>query len=95
MNKFFLSVYDSAANMWLDPFMAPTIEFAIRGFRQAVNTEGHQFALFPDDYTLFSVGGFDPSTGKLLPQEPVSLGVAVTFVDRPGPILQDREQANA
>lgn len=76
------TVYDSAAARYLDPFFAPTIEFAIRGFRQAVNKEGHQFHEFPEDYTLFHVGSFDPEKGIFVPQEPRSLGVAITFLNK-------------
>lgn len=76
------TVYDSAAGAYLEPFFAPTLEFAMRGFREAVNKPGHQFARFPEDYTLFHVGSFDPQSGVVDPMVPHSLGVAVTFVDR-------------
>lgn len=76
------TVYDSAAGAYLQPFFAPTIEFAIRQFRQAVNAPDHHFGKFPDDFTLFSLGSFDQSTCVWDLHEPVSLGVAITFVDR-------------
>lgn len=79
-NQMLFTVYDSAAQRYLDPFVAPTVAFAIRGFTEAVNQEGHQFKKFPEDYTLFVCGEFDPETGKLVEQEPQSLGVAITFV---------------
>ncbi len=85
MNELAFSVYDSAANRYLEPFFAPTMEFAIRGFREAVNKEGHQFKKFPEDYTLYHIGGFDAETGNLQQSEPRSLGVAITFVDNMGP----------
>ncbi len=78
------TVYDSAAIRYLEPFFAPTIEFAIRGFREAVNREEHQFNKFPADYTLFSVGSFQPETGEIVGHSPISLGVAITFLDHPG-----------
>lgn len=74
------SVYDSAAHRYLDPFTAPTVDVAIRHFKHAVNSDGHQFNQFPQDYTLFHCGEFDPETGKLVPCEPHSLGVAITFL---------------
>lgn len=76
------TVYDSAAARFLEPFFAPTVEFAIRGFRQAVNTPDHQFNTFPADYTLFHIGEFNPETGEIAAHEPHSLGVAITFIDR-------------
>lgn len=96
MNDSIFSVYDAAAGAYLHPFFAPTVEFALRNFRQAVNTPDHQFAKFPEDYTLFLIGRFDQSTGQLTPLEPTSLGVALTFVDRTqldfvSPVVDDNQ----
>lgn len=77
------SVFDGAANMFLEPFFAPTLEVAIRGFREAVTREGHQFNKFPQDYTLFHVGEFDQERGEYTPLVPHSLGVAITFLQKP------------
>lgn len=76
------TVYDSAAGLYLEPFHAPSIEFAVRGFREAVNKPDHQFNKFPEDYTLFHIGTFDPQSGVLNPLTPRSLGVAITFIRR-------------
>lgn len=79
MEKHLFTVYDSAAGAYLDPFVAPSPEFAIREFKRAVNDEGHQFNRFPEDYTLFLMGTFDPMNGNLTPLTLTSLGVAITF----------------
>ncbi len=79
MEKHLFTVYDSAAGLYLDPFVAPSIEFAIREFRNIVNKEGHQFNLYPEDYTLFHIGKFHPEGGKITPLYLTSLGVAITF----------------
>jgi len=85
MNLF--TVYDSAARRYLDPFCAETIEVAIRMFRALVNKPEHMFARFPEDYTLFHVGSFDPESGLLVPLvAPHSLGVAITFVTPSTPL---------
>ncbi len=81
MEKHLFSVYDSAAAMYLDPFVAPTVEFAIREFRRMANTPGQQIATYPADYTLFHIGAFDSLSGQLLEIPPSSLGVAITFVE--------------
>lgn len=59
------SVYDVAAKQYLEPFFAPTVDFAIRGFRSACETDGHQFCVYPEDYVLYKVGEFDGASGKL------------------------------
>ena len=85
-------VYDSAAGRFLDPFPAPTVEFAIRQFRQVVNTPDHQFNQFPDDYTLFHVATFDWEKGTVGAREaPTSLGVAITFIERNAPLKLEAE----
>ena len=77
------SIWDSAAQRYLEPFFAPTIEYAIRQFRQAVNKPDHQFNLYPEDYTLFHVGSFDQEEGQLQPlATPHSLGVAISFIQK-------------
>lgn len=74
-------VYDSAAARYLDPFVAPTQEVAMRGFRQAVNTDGHVFNEYPGDYTLFHVGSFNAENGLLhCNQAPHSLGNGLEFM---------------
>jgi hypothetical protein len=82
MEKQCFTVYDSAAQHYLEPFFAPSVEFAIREFRSAVNTPEHQFNKFPEDFTLFHIGTFEPESGVLNPVHPHSLGVAITFLDR-------------
>lgn len=77
------TVFDSAAHRYLETFNAPSVEYAIREFRRAVNTEKHQFSQFPEDYTLFHVGEFDQEEGTITGWPPRSLGVAVTFVSNP------------
>lgn len=89
MDKHLFTVFDTAAGAFLDPFVAPSIEFAIRSFRQAVNTPEHQFNTFPEDYTLFCIGTFDAKTGRLHPEDPKNLGIAITFINKQTPEVMD------
>jgi hypothetical protein len=78
------TVYDSAAKLFLEPFFAETVEVAIRMFRQLVNKPEHNFSKFAEDYTLFHVGTYDPTSGTIKALEtPHSLGVAVVYINRP------------
>lgn len=81
MNHLFC-IFDSAAGRYNDPFSAPSVEFAIREFRRIANKPDTQINRFPQDYTLFHIGEFDPDKGDLVGFPPRSLGVAVTFIDR-------------
>lgn len=81
------TVHDVVANRFLDPFVAPTIEFAIREFRHSVNTDGHQLNRYPSDFVLYHIGTFDPENGRVNSSDPRSLGVAISFLNHP-----DQEQ---
>lgn len=99
MDTEIFTVFDSAAARFLEPFFAPTIEVALRMFREVVNKEGHDFNRFPEDYTLFHIGAFSAQDGQIIAQSPRSLGVALTFTAQ-GPALQgdlmtDQEVADA
>lgn len=78
-----LTVWDSAAKMYLEPFFAPSLEHGLRSFREAANAEGHQFNKYPEDYALFHIGEFNPETGRVDTFEELrSLGLAIYLVER-------------
>ncbi len=59
------AVHDAVADRWLEPFSGPTIEFGIRGFKEACETDGHQFMKHAEDYSLWHIGTFDEALGVL------------------------------
>lgn len=59
------SVYDRAANAYLQPFFMPARGLAIRAFTDLVNDEKNQFHKHPEDYQLFELGSYDDVAGKL------------------------------
>ncbi len=78
------TVFDAAAQKYLEPYHAPTIEYALRQFRSTIENPDHMFARYPADYTLFHIGTFDLETGTINPlMTPHSLGVAINFVTQP------------
>lgn len=76
------SIYDLAAQQYIDPFPAPTTEFAIRGFREACTNPEHQFCKFPEDYALYHIGTFDPALGIIEPCEAHKIAMAMQFIIR-------------
>lgn len=80
------SVWDAAAMRYMDPFPAPTLEFALRGFREACTTPDHQFNKYPEDYVLYHVGTFFGETGHFEELEPRKIAMANSFA---------REQTNS
>jgi len=55
------SIFDVKAQAYLPPFVLPSEAMAIRVFGDCVNSNDHQFAKHPGDYTLFKLGTFDDS----------------------------------
>jgi len=92
MNIELFSVYNQAAERFIDPFPAPTIEFAIRGFREACTTDDHQFQKFPEDYALYHVGSFDVTLGELHPLKARKIANATSFVHGAQLDIEDEEQ---
>lgn len=75
------SVYDSKAKAFLQPFFCVNAAVAVRSFESAVNDQRHDFHRYAGDYTLFEIGEFHESEGRLVGLEAkVSLGVAVEFL---------------
>lgn len=67
---FMFSVYDSKAEMYLNPIFAPTEAAAVRSLAAAVADRNHDFHRFAEDYSLFLVGEWSPHDGSLKPIPP-------------------------
>ncbi len=74
------AVFDAAAKRYIDPFCGPTVEFAIRGFKEACQRADHQFSKFPEDYALYHVGSFDPELGVITGMTARKIAAATSFV---------------
>ncbi len=92
MNVELFSVFDQAAARYMDPFPGPTIEFAIRGFREACTTEGHQFQKYPEDYALYHVATFDAELGVVSGFAARKISNAASFVFGAQLNIDDEEQ---
>lgn len=77
------TIHDSASSAFMRPFFSQAPGAAIREFSDLVNGEKHPVSSHPEDYTLYEIGKFDESTGKLTACEPISLGNGVTFLVQP------------
>lgn len=74
------AVRDSKVEAWLPPFCARHKGEAIRGLEQAVNSEDHPFAKWPNDHAFFELGEYDDSTGQITSHmQPVPMGLAAEY----------------
>jgi len=82
MQEHLYSVWDSKAEEFLPPFFAKTDGLAIRSFQEAINNQEHMFAKYPEDYTLFKLGSWFTTDGKLLNKDAnISLGSAFQYLE--------------
>lgn len=71
MNLNAYSIFDSAVGAFGSPVFVLNDSVAKRSCLGAMSTE--VYGMFPDQFTLFRIGEFDPDVGKLIPCEPVSV----------------------
>lgn len=75
------SVYDCKAEAFIQPFFCVNRAVALRNFMTAASSEGHDFHTYAADYTLFEIGEWDETSGRL-EQYDVSenLGTALQYI---------------
>lgn len=59
------SIYDSAADVFNDPFNQLTNEVALRTFRSLIYDGQSTISNTPDDFSLFCIGDFNSETGVI------------------------------
>lgn len=72
INRLF-AVQDSKAGAFHAPFCAPSEGVAVRMMLDCVNREGHPYAMHPEDYTLYEVGEFEDTDGRVSGSQPRSI----------------------
>ena len=75
------SVHDVKAGAYFPPWFLHQVGMAIRCFSDCVNDPEHNFGRHPADYTLFEIGEFDDSTGRVEAMVPESRGNGVDFLN--------------
>lgn len=79
INKVF-TVYDSKAEIYLNPFLMKNKAEALRAFIDIANDPTTQIGKHPEDFTLFEIGEFDYDRGEHCNHPAkISLGVALEF----------------
>lgn len=83
MEILIFSVFDRAAQGYLDPWYAPNQDVAIRSFSIAANNPDSNFYKHPQDYSLFCLGTFDAKTGEITPEAPRHVVTALQVTNAP------------
>lgn len=74
------AILDAAAERYIEPFPAPTVQVAIREFQRACERQDGPFGKFPEDYTLWVIGTFDAEFGVLEGHPGRKIAMATSFV---------------
>jgi len=64
------SVHDKAVNNYSGVICLPSERDAVSQFSVVCNQPDTQFCKHPSDFTLVSIGEFDPNTGVITPTSP-------------------------
>lgn len=76
------SVFDSKAEAYMEPVTYTTKGVAIRVIQNTLKNEKSEFALHPNDYTLFELGEFCDDTGTItVHSKPVCLGTITEYLN--------------
>lgn len=91
-NRKVYSVFDQKAEAFLQPFFTVSHGTAVREFSAAVQTAGHSFNRFSEDYVLFDLGEFDESTGIFSqPDSPIAVLRASAVPENQKAMLQQHK----
>lgn len=77
-----LSVQDTKAERFGNPFVSPNLAVADRDFALACKEPKSPMCMFPDDIQLVCIGDFDENTGKIKPIEPVIVCTARQYIKK-------------
>lgn len=94
MRHLLFTVYDSKVGAYLAPFVMRTKAEAMRVFGDTANDPSSGFYKHPEDYTLFCIGGFDETTGNVVPIEAhEALAKAIDLINVPTTIDMFEKEA--
>lgn len=69
MLKKMFAILDEKSKAFLTPFFSDNAATAARMLESSVADKNSFFGMFPADYSVYCVGEFDSSTGKVVPLE--------------------------
>ncbi|WNK12970.1 MAG: nonstructural protein [Microvirus sp.] len=76
------TILDTKTGIYNSPIFLHSDGAAVRMFLDVASSPGNDVSNHPGDYVLYSIGGYDTSTGMLHPGEFVNLGVAAALLGK-------------
>ncbi len=78
------TIYDVASGIYMRPFFSQADGQATRSFKDISTDADHEIGKHPEDYTLYRIGSFNDTTGKMEGEtlEKLATGLEMTHLDR-------------
>lgn len=76
------TIYDVASGVYMRPFFSQADGQALRGFKDIATDADHEIGKHPEDYTLFRIGTFNDTTGKMAGEELEKLATGLEMVSQ-------------
>ena len=83
------TIYDVASGVYMRPFFSQADGQAVRGFKDIACDADHEIGKHPEDYTLYRIGAFNDTTGKMEGEELEKLATALEMVTSSRQVNQD------
>jgi len=83
------TIYDVASGVYMRPFFSQADGQAVRGFKDIACDADHEIGKHPEDYTLYRIGAFNDTTGKMEGEELEKLATALEMVSNSRQVNQD------
>ncbi len=74
------TIYDVASGVYMRPFFSQADGQAIRGFKDIATDADHEIGKHPEDYTLYRIGAFNDTTGKMTGEDLEKLTTGLEMV---------------
>ncbi len=74
------TIFDVASGVYMRPFFSQADGQATRGFKDIATDADHEVGKHPEDYTLFRIGSFNDTTGKMEGEQLEKLATALECV---------------
>lgn len=65
MIQYMFTVRDDKAEAYFQPFFVNNENLAIRAMKDCIGDDGHQFSKHTQDFSLYALGTYDDTTGKM------------------------------
>lgn len=74
------TIYDVASGTYMRPFYSEADGQAVRGFKDIACDENHEVGKHPEDYTLYRIGDFNTTTGKMTGEDLEKLATGLEMI---------------